>query len=128
MTINNRHVGIFILIQLILIPFTYQFIAGEWFMFDDTKVNSFLEMVLTILGWLELGIIGLFGAVFIVGGTGTLIQALLEDEITFEWRIGGKKRPKTDERDLFIKLGQLDQDSPEWKQIYNELDKKGKWG
>lgn len=124
MTITNKHLGWGILLLILLYPVYYCAIhlgLKHWWHGELTAWGTINALIFLI----ELVAAGLSTIIGIV----VLIAKLLTDDINFEWEIElpRKKKPVIN-RDDFLKLGKLDQDSPEWKEIYNKLDKKGQWG
>ncbi len=127
MILTNRHVGWGIIILAILAPWIPVLFGQQVF-----PIEGQLGSEIPILSWVR-GVEVFGGGIVAIG----LIlffgihwtSALLSDDIEFKWRIPlSRTKPKTNDKELFLKLHELPQGSKEWEQVYSELDKKGTWG
>lgn len=125
MTITNQHVGWGIIILICLSPWIPALLGSPIIYPEDVEIGFFTWLSQGIR-LLEMILIPIAAFLFLCVWIGCLIQ----DDIEFEWHINLPKRKKKalPSHSDFLKLGTLDQDSKEWREIYNRLDDKGQWG
>lgn len=133
MTITNQHVGWSILVIILLIPWVpVVFYGAEVFPYTTSwyvAIGVFMRLIETIVA----GLLGALIAIAIIVQPFFWISELISGEREFTWHINlpkfnGKSPKHSRDHALFLKLGTLDQNSPEWLEIYNDLNRRGKWG
>lgn len=120
--ITNKHLGWLIIIVILFIPW-FPVVFGNIPAFPNNPHDfSWLE---TLRG-VETMIVCLISVLGALYGIGRLLS---DDLFGFTIKLPRKMVPDNKrDRELFLKLGKLDQHDPEWHRIYNELNSRGRWG
>lgn len=122
MIINNRHIGWGIIILIILLPIIVCLLNGYSIGIATVFISNNGWQFALAIEYLTIGIVGIVAGVF-------KIIHLCNDEICFQWHIKlPSRKSKLNAKKDFLKLGQLDPNSKEWKEVYDRMDRNGHWG